>query len=135
MKIVLTFDSFEEFQEQVGRYAAKLKPKKPEAVPLEDVAAVLKAEEAKKEKLAPKQEPTPASDPEPVPEVKGEKPVTVTEDYRAEVRHMLHELNKTKNSKTAATDIIKTFGVNRLTDVPLSDLPALMEKAKEALDA
>lgn len=130
MKIVLTFDSFEEFQKEVGRYAAKLKPAKPEAVPLEDVAAVLKAEDEKKPE--PKKDPAPASDPEPaqVPEQ-----VKVTEDFRAEVRHVLHELNKQKNSKTAATDIIKTFGVNRLTDVPLSDLPALMAKAKEALDA
>ena len=130
MKIVLTFDSFEEFQKEVGRYAAKLRPAKPEAVPLEDVAAVLKAEAEKKPE--PKKDPVPAPDPEPA---QAPEPVKVTEDFRAEVRHVLHELNKQKNSKTAATDIIKTFGVNRLTDVPLSDLPALMDKAKEALDA
>lgn len=130
MKIVLTFDSFEEFQKEVGRYAAKLRPAKPEAVPLEDVAAVLKAEAEKKPE--PKKDPAPAPDPEPA---QAPEPVKVTEDFRAEVRHVLHELNKQKNSKTAATDIIKTFGVNRLTDVPLSDLPALMAKAKEALDA
>jgi hypothetical protein len=132
MKIVLTFDSFEEFQEQVGRYAAKLKPKKPELIPVEDIAAVVKADEAKKAAKLKQAEPTPEPAPEPVAEP---KQVTVTEDYRAEVRHVLHELNKQKNSKTAATDIIKTFGVSRLTDVPLSDLPALMDKAKEALDA
>lgn len=132
MKIVLTFDSFEEFQEQVGRYAAKLKPKKPELIPVEDVAAVIKADEAKKAEKPKQAEPAPEPVPEPVAEP---KQVTVTEDFRAEVRHVLHELNKQKNSKTAATDIIKTFGVSRLTDVPLSDLPALMDKAKEALDA
>ena len=63
MKIVLTFDSFEEFQKEVSRYAAKLRPAKPEAVPLEDVAAVLKAEAEKKPE--PKKDPAPASDPEP----------------------------------------------------------------------
>ncbi len=142
MKIVLTFDSFEEFLEQINRYNVKYKQRKQELIPVEDVAAALKAEEAKK--TAPKKEaapePTPAPDPEPAPEpapepVSEPKQVTVTEDFRAEVRHVLHELNKQKNSKTAATDIIKTFGVARLTDVPLSDLPALMDKAKEALDA
>ena len=131
MKIVLSFDSFDEFQEQVGRYAAKLRPKKPELVPVEDIAAVVKAEEAKK--AAPKKEAAP--EPTPAPEPEAEKPAAVTEDYRAEVRHVLHELNVKKNSKTAATDIIKTFGVSRLTDVPLSDLPELMKKAQEALDA
>lgn len=134
MKIVLTFDSFEEFLEQINRYNVKYEQRKQELIPVEDVAAALKAEEAKK--TAPKKEaapePTPASDPEPAPEA---EPVAVTEDFRAEVRHVLHELNKQKNSRTAATDIIKTFGVARLTDVPLSDLPALMDKAKEALDA
>ena len=127
MRIVLTFDSLEEFQDQISKYAAKLcaKPAKPAPVPVEEVAKVIKAEEKKKQEPAPEIE----ADPEP------EKPVTVTEDFRAEVRHVLHELNKIKNSKTAATDIIKTFGVTKLTDVPLSDLPALMEKAKEALDA
>lgn len=134
MKIVLTFDSFEEFLEQINRYNVKYKQRKQELIPVEDVAAALKAEEAKKtaQKKEAAPEPTPAPDPEPAPEA---EPVAVTEDFRAEVRHVLHELNKQKNSKTAATDIIKTFGVARLTDVPLSDLPALMDKAKEALDA
>lgn len=134
MKIVLTFDSFEEFLEQTNRYNVKYKQRKQELIPVEDVAAALKAEEAKKtaQKKEAAPEPTPAPDPEPAPEA---EPVAVTEDFRAEVRHVLHELNKQKNSKTAATDIIKTFGVARLTDVPLSDLPALMTKAQEALNA
>lgn len=134
MKIVLTFDSFEEFLEQINRYNVKYKQRKQELIPVEDVAAALKAEEAKKtaQKKEAAPEPTPAPDPEPAPEA---EPVAVTEDFRAEVRHVLHELNKQKNSKTAATDIIKTFGVTRLTDVPLSDLPALMTKAQEALNA
>jgi len=34
-----------------------------------------------------------------------------------------------------ASDLIKEFGVEKLTEVALSDLPALMDKAKEALNA
>ena len=133
MQITLSFDSFEEFCTEIGKYAARIKPKKPELVPVEEVAEVLKEQEAAEKAKKPKQaEPAPEPAPEPVAEP---KQMTVTEDFRAEVRHVLHELNKQKNSKTAATDIIKTFGVSRLTDVPLSDLPALMAKAKEALDA
>ena len=133
MQITLSFDSFEEFCTEIGKYAARIKPKKPELVPVEEVAEVIKEQEAAKKAEKPKQaEPAPEPAPEPAAEP---KQVTVTEDFRAEVRHVLHELNKQKNSKTAATDIIKTFGVSRLTDVPLSDLPALMAKAKEALDA
>lgn len=144
MKIVLTFDSFEEFLEQINRYNVKYKQRKQELIPVEDVAAALKAEEAKKtasvDHAALNESAKKATEiinkaeakEEPAPEV---EPATVTEDFRAEVRHVLHELNKQKNSKTAATDIIKTFGVTRLTDVPLSDLPALMTKAQEALNA
>ena len=127
MRIVLTFDSFEEFQEQVGRYAAKLKPVKPVAVPLEDVAAVLKAEADKK----------PAEKKE-APAKKAEEPAAaapeVDEKYRIEVRKVLAELNK-KTGENIASKLIKDLGKDKLTDVALSDLPALMAKAKEQLDA
>ena len=127
MRIVLTFDSFEEFQEQVGRYAAKLKPVKPAAVPLEDVAAVLKAEADKK----------PAEKKE-APAKKTEEPAAaapeVDEKYRIEVRKVLAELNK-KTGENTASKLIKDLGKDKLTDVALSDLPALMAKAKEQLDA
>jgi hypothetical protein len=127
MRIVLTFDSFEEFQEQVGRYAAKLKPVKPAAVPLEDVAAVLKAEVDKK----------PAEKKE-APAKKTEEPAAaapeVDEKYRIEVRKVLAELNK-KTGENTASKLIKDLGKDKLTDVALSDLPALMAKAKEQLDA
>lgn len=128
MKIVLTFDSFEEFLEQINRYNVKYKQRKQELIPVEDVAAALNESAKKTTEIINKAE----AKEEPAPEA---EPAAVTEDFRAEVRHVLHELNKQKNSKTAATDIIKTFGVARLTDVPLSDLPALMTKAQEALNA
>lgn len=57
----------------------------------------------------------------------------VTEDFRVEVRKTLARLNKKTGTNTASA-LIRSLGVNRLTDVPLEKLPALMEQAKEALD-
>lgn len=130
MRIVLTFDSFEEFQEQVGRYAAKLRPKKPELVPVEDIAAVVKAEEtAKKAKQAEVK-----AEPAPEPETAQADTPEVDEKYRVEVRKTLAALNK-KTGENTASKLIKDLGKDKLTDVALSDLPALMAKAKELLDA
>lgn len=56
----------------------------------------------------------------------------VDENYRVEVRKTLAELNK-KAGKNIASELIKGFGAEKLTEVTLTDLPALMEKAKEAL--
>lgn len=58
----------------------------------------------------------------------------VGEDFRLEVRSTLAKLNK-KVGRNIANDLIKSFGVDKLTDVALADLPALMSKAKEVLDA
>lgn len=80
-------------------------------------------------------EPTASRDapaPEPTPE-KEDTP-EVSEDFRIEVRKTLAKLNK-KVGKNMASDLIKEFGVEKLTEVALSDLPALMDKAKEALNA
>ena len=51
-----------------------------------------------------------------------------------EVRKTLAQLNK-KVGKNIASELIKGFGVDKLTEVALADLPALMSKAKEALNA
>ena len=72
---------------------------------------------------------SPQSDEEPKP-----KKPEVSEDFRVEVRKTLAKLNK-KVGKNMASDLIKEFGVEKLTEVALSDLPALMDKAKEALNA
>lgn len=58
----------------------------------------------------------------------------VTEDYRVEVRRVLARLNK-QVGKNVAKDLIGAFGVNKLTEVALADLPALMDRAKEVLNA
>ena len=58
----------------------------------------------------------------------------VTEDFRVEVRKTLAQLNK-KTGGNEAKELIKGFGVSKLTEVKLEDLPALMEKAQAALNA
>ena len=143
MKIVLTFDSFDEFQDQVNGYAARLAGMKAKKtlVPLEAVAESCKKLE---EKLtAPEPEPvavTPENvpDPEPAPaEVPAadEKPDIDEKSYRLEVRRVLSKLNKMEGHKGEAVELIKTFGVSRMDDVALADLPALKKKAEEIINA
>lgn len=118
MKITITFDTLEEFQ-------AHMRIQTPNK-PLQEAP---RGTESKKDQEAARSdliEDTPAPGAPTVPEV--------TEDFRVEVRKALAELNK-KVGKNIASDLIKGFGVDKLTDVALADLPALMEQAKEALNA
>ena len=139
MKIVLSFDSFEEFQEQINSYARRLCGKS-DLVPIEDVTAAIKAEDLNKsaqktaEKKAAEKKAEPAAEETPAPEP-AEAPAEVDESYRTEVRRVLYEYNKKTGKKTSATDLIQQFGVNSLSKVALSDLPALMQMAQEALNA
>jgi hypothetical protein len=75
-----------------------------------------------KEAAEKKAKPAPAPEPE------------VDESYRVEVRKVLAALNK-RTGENTASKLIKEFGVDKLTDVKLADLPALMAKAKEVRDA
>lgn len=126
MKITVSFDSLEEFQQYMNS-----------AQPIQQPQEAPKAAEPKKNT---KKQEKPAQEPTEVPwdampEPQGEAvPQEVTEDYRVEVRKTLAQLNK-KIGRNIASDLIKGFGVSKLTEVALSDLPALMEKAKEALNA
>lgn len=87
----------------------------------------------------PKEEtPAPAPAAEEKPK-KAEKPAPadtadIDESYRVKVRGVLAALNK-KTGENTATKLIKGFGVAKLTDVDLKDLPALMKQAEEALNA
>ena len=143
MTITLTFNSLDEFFDQIEAYAKRrivVRPKaKPEEAPIADVARVL--EEQKKADLAAlngsakatteiinraeAKEETPAPEPEP----------EITEDYRKEVRRVLYQLKQKSGDKEISMNLIKEFGVNGLSDVALKDLPALMAKAQEALNA
>ena len=58
----------------------------------------------------------------------------ITEDFRVEVRKVLAQLKKRGNDVPKGL-IREIGGAERLPDVPLEKLPALMEKAKEVLNA
>lgn len=128
MKITITFDSLEEFKKHIIGV--------PEAAPAQKAPEVPQSDEEPKPKKNPKKAEKPqeedAGQPDEAPE-KEEAP-EVSEDFRVEVRKTLAKLNK-KVGKNMASDLIKEFGVEKLTEVALSDLPALMDKAKEALNA
>ncbi len=136
MKITVTFDSLEEFKDYLGIQspsmsslaAAESAQKEPEKS--ETKKNTKKAEKAQTAAQAPAEddlmEDTPAPGTPTAPEV--------TEDFRVEVRKTLAQLNK-KVGKNIASELIKGFGVDKLTEVALADLPALMSKAKEALNA
>nr|DAH43195.1 MAG TPA: hypothetical protein [Caudoviricetes sp.] len=63
-----------------------------------------------------------------------EEEAPVDESFRVKVRKTLAALNK-KTGKNTASELIHGFGVAKLTEVELKDLPALMQKAEEALNA
>lgn len=126
MKITATFDSLEEFQAFIGRGVkmTKVETKKqaePEVVgatpeEMKAIEAEEKAEEAEKpKKEKAKKEPEPDFD-----------------AIRVECRKVLAELNQV-TGKNTASEIIKTHGCKKLSEVEDMFLPALLEEAKEAL--
>lgn len=143
MTITLTFNSLDEFFDQIEAYAKRrivVRPKaKPEEAPIADVIKAIEEEKAVDHAAlnesakttteiinrAEAKEETPAPEPEP----------EITEDYRKEVRRVLYQLKQKSGDKEISMNLIKEFGVNGLSDVALKDLPALMAKAQEALNA
>ena len=127
MKITVSFDTLDEFQKYMGIEAP---------APVQKATEAPQSDETPKPKKNPKKEEKPqeeeAGQPDEAPE-KEEAP-EVSEEFRVEVRKTLAKLNK-KVGKNMASELIKEFGVEKLTEVSLSDLPALMDKAKEALNA
>lgn len=125
MQITTTFDSWEEFQQFINRPVTmtKAEASEPENVPEPQP----KAEKPKKAKAeAPKEE---------VPFDEDKKEESKAVDYdalRVECRKVLAELNKV-TGKNAASEIIKSHGADKLTNVEDMFLPALLEEAKEAL--
>ena len=122
MKITVTFDSLDEFEAFKGTAAA---------APQRAQKPVEEQEAPKAKKSAPKEE-MPWKEPPATPDAPAK--AAVTEDFRVEVRKTLAQLNK-KTGGNEAKELIKGFGVSKLTEVKLEDLPALMEKAQEALNA
>lgn len=130
MKIVVTFDSWEELES--FRNPVKSVPVGEIEVPVSPLLQpVVKAAEAVKEKLTETLNADTvaavASEPKPEPEP----------DYellRVEVRSVLAELNKTHAGKPAQK-LIADMGFKGLSDVPGNRLQDLMDRAKEALNA
>lgn len=123
MKITATFDSLEEFQAFIGRgvkmtKAETKKQAEPEVVGDTPEEAEEKAEEPEKPK---KEEPKAKKEPEPD-----------FDAIRVECRKVLAELNQV-TGKNTASEIIKTHGCKKLSEVEDMFLPALLEEAKEAL--
>lgn len=128
MKITITFDSLEECKKYIIGAEAPAPVQKATEAPQSDEEPKPKKNPKKVEK--PQEEK--ASRPDEAPE-KEDSP-EISEDFRVEVRKALAKLNK-KVGKNMASKLIKGFGVEKLTEVALADLPALMDKAKEALNA
>ena len=123
MKITATFDSLEEFQAFIGRgvkmtKAETKKQAEPEVVGATPEEMEEKAEEPEKPK---KEEPKAKKEPEPD-----------FDAIRVECRKVLAELNQV-TGKNTASEIIKTHGCKKLSEVEDMFLPALLEEAKEAL--
>lgn len=145
MKICITCDSLEEFQQLLRKAETH-----PAPVLVDDPAAAAGDSDAAERHRDPvqnaPQQPA-AGDPGPGTG-KPEKPVleaaapaagdakapAVTEDFRMEVRHQLATLNRKVGRNRAAELIQEQTGANiRLTEVALSDLPKIMEAVKAEL--
>lgn len=126
MKITVTFEDLAEFMRYVAldgkvTYHMERKPKEAPVEPTE----------------APEPVPAPEVKNEPQPEEKTETapqdaPVEVSEDFRVEVRKVLAKLNKQAGGNKAK-ELVQKHGADKLTNVPLAELPALMKEAEEAL--
>lgn len=138
MKITATFDSLEEFQAFIngGKKPLTAEELNKTAQKTADIinAAEAKEEAEKKAKKAKKEEPKAE---EIIEEAEAE--ATIKEepkvDYdalRVECRKVLAALNKATGTNTAS-ELIKTHGAKKLSEVEDMFLPALLEEAKEAL--
>lgn len=126
MKITVTFDSLDEFEAFKG--AAVAAPQSAQK-PAEEPEAPKAKKSAPKEEMPWKEAPAEAE----TPKAATAAPV-VTEDFRVEVRKALAQLNKVTGGNVAK-ELIRELGCSKLTEVKLEDLPTLMEKAKEKLNA
>lgn len=113
MKITCTFETYEEFLAfTAGKQQTAEKAVKKEAVEKEEPAP---QEPEQPAEVLPSEEEKPAVD------------ITV-------VRKTLTKLNKAMG-KNVAKELIKEFGVTKLTEISADDLPALLAKAEGMLDA
>lgn len=152
MKITVEFANLDEFKQYMGIESPSLlaqASKETEGAPAPS-EAVQEPQEApetpapkkntkKAEKAAPAEAepaPEPADDAAPAEDAAAEEaPAAVTEDFRITVRKQLAALNKKCGYNRAAELINEQTGKGKLTEVALTDLPKLMEAAKEETNA
>lgn len=150
MKITVEFANLDEFKRYMGvespnllAQASKETEGAPAPAPAETVQEPQEAPEPhapkkntkKTEKAAPAEAepaPEPADDAAPAEPA---EPAEVTEDFRIVVRKQLAALNKKCGYNRAAELIKELTGKNKLTEVNLSDLPKVMDHAKEETNA
>lgn len=147
MKITVEFANLDEFKQYMGvespnllAQASKETEGAPAPAPAETVQEPQEAPEPHKntkktEKAAPAEAepaPEPADDAAPAEPA---EPAEVTEDFRIVVRKQLAALNKKCGYNRAAELIKELTGKNKLTEVNLSDLPKVMDHAKEETNA
>lgn len=121
MKIVVTFESIEEFD--AFRGAPTIWREVP--APAEEKEAEPVKEEKKEPEVPFDEGPMPA----PEPEKKAETPA-VSESMRTTIRKALADLNK-KAGENVAKTLINQAGYKKLTDIPLEKLPELADLIKE----
>ena len=140
MKITVEFANLDEFKQYMGIESPSLlaqAPKEaadaPAPAPAEAVQEPQEAPETpapkKNTKKTEKAAPAEAEPAEPA------EPAEVTEDFRIVVRKQLAALNKKCGYNRAAELIKELTGKNKLTEVNLSDLPKVMDHAKEETNA
>ena len=134
MKIPLELDDLAEFMRYValdGKVTSHME-RKPKQAPVEPTAApepapdVTPADYAAVAQMLGEAMSAPQEKPEEVPWTE------VSEEFRVEVRKTLAKLNKTLGGNKAK-ELVQKHGADKLTNVPLAELPALMKEAEEAL--
>lgn len=144
MKIKVEFESLDEFKQYMGiespiQLAQASKETEGAPAPAETVQAPQEAPETpapkKNTKKAAPAEAEPAPEPAEAPAEDADAPAAVTEDFRIAVRKQLAALNKKCGYNRAAELIKELTGKDKLTEVDLTDLPKLMDAAKEETNA
>lgn len=146
MKITVEFANLDEFKQYMGvespnllAQASKETEGAPAPAPAETVQEPQEAPEPHAPKKTKKTEKAAPAEAEPAPEPADDaapaEPAEVTEDFRIVVRKQLAALNKKCGYNRAAELIKELTGKNKLTEVNLSDLPKVMDHAKEETNA
>lgn len=129
MKITITFDSLEEFNDYIA--------KAPASATLDVVpdGRVEDPQEPPQKTAMDKSKPNTRKAEKAIQAAAEASPTPVTEDFRIEVRKQLAALNKKLGFNRAAEIIKEVTGKKKLTEVALADLLKIMERAKEEIHA